>query len=288
MAKAVTSRQITQPTPAGGPRIFVSARYNISPDVVEAVGAANIRTEISTLDFRFGPVWRAISQSADRAYSASGLRKITRQLWRNATENFDVNVDFQAGNVVVVLAQWRDPTIPYFFIHLFGGEAGREDSRVNIPRRNFIRYDGLASLQIKGLIDEALARQVEFARGRERARELGGRREQVAVESERELNRRLRESVSAARQAPRISAAGRRISPRTVRSGLRRSGIGASAARQLARENRALREQVSSLEEMLKQILEGQMTTVAQPFRFQVVGPQTPTIGGRSQPARFF
>lgn len=283
MTRVITSKQITLPIPPGPYlKVWVSARYRIADEVIGSVSWTKLKGAIGLLSVWQGPVWQAVSESAKRAYRASGLRVISGELIANATEQFDVNVSLQRPNLVVVIAQWRSPTIPYFFFQLFG----------NLPLggqyagRNFIRLDGKANTTIAQHISRSAAIALREAEGERRVSELSPRRQEIARASRKERGRRKARDVLA---PTRISRTGRRISPRRVRRELRRGGLGEEAARQLEAESRGLQQQVGQLQALIQMLLVGRGVTTAQPFRFQVVGGATPPpVGGRSLPSRFF
>lgn len=137
----------------------------------------------------------AIRDAVGREYNRSGLRVRSGNLLRQALTRFTLKV-FLRGRRLVVEAEWF-PTIRYFFIHLFGGiitprraewlhfktDTGWvKTKRVVMPRRNFIRFDSTAQVQVEEALEtalhaEAIRRAVAKAPGerREPAIEVRGR-----------------------------------------------------------------------------------------------------------------
>lgn len=104
------------------------------------------------------------------AYRASGLRVISGTLLREATTRFTARI-FLRGRNLVVEFEWN-PTIRYFFIHLFGGVITPRRARalvfqigdktiftqsVTIPARPFLRFDREARQEIQRILNDAIA-----------------------------------------------------------------------------------------------------------------------------------
>lgn len=268
MGRQVRQGVITKRAPSPNAEISVEGLWVVSDRTRNVLGSNEIRSIVTR---QRAKVKKAISDSMARAYDRSGLRKITRQLFENATQNFAVFISYsRSSGTIQVKAVWNAPTIPYFFAQLFGadphdipnafgrgndfGRGGQFRGRFHPGNkaRNFIRLDRQSNTDITEAFNDALANPTAQAEKLQR---------QAGRQVEAEIQTALRRAIAPPRAprptpvttapgptvripaapAPRVPRVGRRVvpavtgrprlSPFRIRKTLRKAGLSPRQAR---------------------------------------------------------
>lgn len=155
MVQAIKSTRGVRERPVKGKAVVLEARFNIIAEVANSFTAAQIKIIVTQGTKR--DIKEIIKKGIRREYKKSGLRRLSGKLFR-AAQNFKVDVRVKGKNVILVTARW-DPSLAYFFAHLFGVKIRITDKMrafvhandiihprdatkfVKIPRRNFLAFD---------------------------------------------------------------------------------------------------------------------------------------------------
>ena len=258
MVEAITRNEPIREVPQKAGGAVLTARFVLSSDVdlprTQIVQATNAALPAIRLTMRL---------KTFEAYRQSGLRVISGTLLRQATNNFTTRL-FLRGNLIIVEFEWN-PTIRYFFIHLFGGVITPRRARalrfkigdkvifaksVTIRPRPFLRFDRGARQEIQRILNDAIAGAMVAERvgvppppqppAAARPPRPPAPRRPREERLEREFERIIRAPRVPARRAPGVPVAfpvgpSGRITPFRIRKAFRRplGPLSAREARQL-------------------------------------------------------
>lgn len=246
----IRKKQAILETPAPEIGARLSARFIVDPTVVRFLGVGAIQNAVRGTG---GQVKISLSTAMRRTYDASGLGKITGRLFSHATQRFRVDIVVNQQGHIIADAVWNPPSIDYFFVHLFGFRGavnvpaharqvrirGRRVTvnvrghtrRMNIPRRNFLKFDKQARKEIEEIFNRPLSALVKRQLERIERGEVPER-----VKRRPEVIRREIAVKEVERVEVRPPARIRRLTKFRARKTLRQRGLSATKARALAEE----------------------------------------------------
>lgn len=160
MAKLIKNLNISGKKPTPGGIVSIEAQWFLDTD--RLIGVLSRAEIIGVLRATASKVKLAISRSVERAYRASGLRRVSGKLIADALRNFEVRIDLVGtpAFAVEVRAIWRAPNIAYFFAQLFGRPE------INLPAHDFIVFDRTAGREIQTIFNEVLTVRFQAAKDR--------------------------------------------------------------------------------------------------------------------------